>query len=180
MTTNRAIVITRILDREGGIKDVGDGMGVTRYGQTDAWLATYKLTRPKNRNDAADNFEKWLDVTGLGDVCDLDVDLGDDVCDFEINAGPEHGVRAMQAALRVTVDGQIGPKTRAAIATADPIVIQAEVFAADVSRRGALVEAHPEKFAQYAGGWANRDAGKIRLLARRRSVIDSGAHEDTP
>jgi lysozyme family protein len=165
MPTNQEIVVGRLLVREGGIGDAHDGMGITYFGQTTGWLETFHFPVPTNAEDATANYLAWMQLTGLDAVCDKDLDLGDDVCDFAINAGVSAGIKALQTALGVTADGAIGPKTKAAIEACDPRTVRCEVLAQDIVHRGGLITGNPNAYAQFAAGWANRDAGKIRLLA---------------
>ena len=76
-----ATIIDKILQREGGVADVGDGKGVTRFGQTPEWLETFGLEPPQTRADAAVNYHSWLDRTGLIGLCDAPDALADAVID---------------------------------------------------------------------------------------------------
>ena len=163
--TNVQAVIERILVREGGVADVGDGAGVTRWGQTNAWLATYGLPVPTSRAEAADNYARWMAMVHLDAVCDFDLELGDDVCDAAVNEGVLPAVQSLQRPLGVTADGVFGPGTIAAMQKADPHVLRCAVLAEDIQYHGRLIATAPTRFAKFAGGWANRQAEKVRRLA---------------
>ena len=164
-------VIRRILEREGGIADVGDGKGITRFGQTPGWLEQFDLPMPTNEAEAADNYAAWLAITGLdaviGDAPDA---LADFVIDFAVHSGHQPAIRALQIALgHLKVDGTVGPKTRAAIDVLDPVpgrrrCVAASVLAEEVRYQGRLIATQPERYARYAHGWANRNADKILQL----------------
>ncbi len=165
MSPNVQAVIERILVREGGVADVGDGAGVTRWGQTSSWLASYGLPVPTTRAEAAANYARWMSIVHLDVVCDFDLELGDDVCDAAVNEGVLPAVESLQRPLGVGVDGAIGPNTIAAMMKADPHVLRGAVLAEDIQYHGRLIAKAPSQFARYAAGWANRQAEKVRRLA---------------
>lgn len=71
--------------------------------------------------------------------------------DSAVNQGVGRAVRILQAALDVTVDGQIGPETLAAIERADlPDLL------ADVQARRAVTYANLPTFAVFGLGWMRR------------------------
>lgn len=165
MSPNVQIVVNRLLKREGGVKDVGDGAGVTRYGQTKVWLEDFGLTAPGSPEQAAANYAAWMAQTKLDAVVDRDVELGDDVVDLAVNTGTQTAIKILQKALGVLVDGVIGKDTLAMIAFVDPFHLRVEVLARDIEYHGALIEKRPISYAQFAAGWAVRQANKVRSLA---------------
>jgi len=164
MSPNVQAVIARILAREGGVADVGDGMGATRWGQTEDLLAEYGLTAPNTPQEAAGNYAKWISFERLDEVCDFDLELGDDVADACVNDGAGQGIEFLQRALGVTADGRIGPLTIAAMQKANPRALRAAVLAEDIEFHGRLIARNPSE-AKYAAGWAARQAEKVRRLA---------------
>lgn len=164
-------VIRRVLEREGGIADVGDGKGITRFGQTPAWLEQFDLPIPTNEAEAADNYAAWLAITGLDAVIGDEADaLADFVIDYAVHSGHQAAIRALQIALgHLKVDGSVGPKTRGAIDALDAVAgrrraVAVGVLAEEVRFQGRLITTQPERYGRYAHGWANRNAGKLLQL----------------
>lgn len=165
MTSAEYTLLSRIVEREGGVADVGDGKGVTRYGQTPGWLAEFSLPSPQNANDAILNYSQWLDMTGLsrivGPVAD---DLADIVIDIAVMSDHHKGIKALQAALQQFPDGVFGPVTAAALARADRKQLARDVIAWDMQYQGRLITLDSTR-AKFAAGWANRMAEHVRNLA---------------
>ena len=164
-------VIRRILEREGGVADVGDGKGVTRFGQTPAWLEQFDLPIPTNEAEAADNYAAWLAITGLDAVVGDEADvLADFVIDFAVHSGHPPAIAALQIALgHLKVDRVIGPKTRAAVDALDQVhgrrkAVAVSVFAEELRYQGRAITSNPAKHAKQAHGWANRNADKLLQL----------------
>lgn len=166
MTRDEAagVVLALVVDAEGGIKDVGDGKGVTRFGQTPAWLQHWGLPTPTTPDQALANYRVWLVRTRLISLCDYPDVLAWAVIDWAVQSGHLVAIRALQRALGVRPDGIIGPETDAAIERCDRRRIAGDVIAANVQFEGRLVEADPKQYSRYAAGWANRNAKQIRAL----------------
>ena len=159
-------LIDAVLDREGGIKDVGDGKGVTRFGQTPQWLKQYDLKPPTTPAEAAENYQTWLDLTQLAFLVPLSDLLADTVIDFAVHSGARTAIRALQRAAGTVADGVIGPKTRAAVTQVDAHFWLARMVLAERWEvMGAAITNHPERLAKNAKGWARRGAGFLRELA---------------
>jgi lysozyme family protein len=160
------VLIARVLDREGGIKDLGDGKGVTRFGQTPGWLAQFGFTAPTTPVEAAANYAAWLNATHLirivGPVVD---DLADIVIDIAVMSSAPKGIMALQATLHIPVDGVFGAQTLAALATTDRKQLARDVIAWDMVFQGRLIVHDPIKLARWAAGWAKRLADHVRQLA---------------
>ena len=105
-----------ILEVEGGIKDVGDGKGITRFGQTPGWLRQFNLPTPSSPTDAASNYEAWLVKTKLASLKEDDI-LTKVVVTWAVHSGHLTAIRSLQKALRVTTDGIIGAFTKAALSS---------------------------------------------------------------
>lgn len=157
-------VIQWIMREEGGVADVGDGMGITRYGQTLGWLERWGLPAPHSHQDAYINYAHWLEHTHLDTLCDVDDMLPIVVADFAIHAGERPAIKALQEAVGVTPDGTIGPKTLEAIDQADRNAIAHLVLATRIEHGGATIRNNPQR-ALYAKGWAARWARQLRYLA---------------
>lgn len=166
MTRDEAatVILTRVIAREGGIADVGDGSGLTRFGQTPAWLRTFGFAPPTTADEALANYQTWLVRTRLIGLCDAPDVLADAVIDWAVNAGHTTAIAALQRALGVHVDGILGPETQAAIERADRRRIGARVVAAKVRFRGVLIAGNPANYAKFARGWLTRDAEQIEAL----------------
>jgi lysozyme family protein len=155
-------IVDRVLAREGGIADVGDGQGTTFFGQTSAWLADFGLPVPTTRDQAAANYRRWLALTRLDQVCDRDLELGDTVVDFAVNAGVSRAVRGLQSALGVVTDGVVGPNTLAALATADPFGLRCLVIADRIDLLGDYF--HDPSHATFSRGLHHRVSALVRDL----------------
>lgn len=154
-------VVARVIEREGGIKDVGDGKGVTRFGQTPDWLQQFRLPPPENASQAAANYRAWLRMTRLEEVCDADDALADFVIDFAVHSGHVVAIRRMQRPLGGKPDGIVGPGTVALLKLCDRRQIAKRVLAEEISYQGELITENPQKYAEYAKGWARRNAKKL-------------------
>lgn len=165
--TARDVLIARVLEREGGVAQVSGESWVTRWGQTPQWLETFRLPTPKDSAEAAANYAAWLRVTRLdrviGDVADV---LADVVIDFAVHSGHVTAIRTLQQAVKVGIDGVIGPKTLEAIRIdSDRRAAAAFIVAARSVLQGGLIADQPQRFARVARGWARRQAEFIRALA---------------
>ena len=165
MTRNRQAVIDAILAEEGGVKDVGDGAGITRYGQTPDWLDRWGLVPPSSTADAAVNYERWFELSGLGDIADSHVFLGRVLADFAIHAGEGTATRKLQVELGVKADGVLGPVTLTAIRAVDDHAIATKVLASRLEYEGVLLASFAIDRRQYAKDWTARIARQLRGLA---------------
>lgn len=166
MTRDEAatVVLEKVLDAEGGIADVGDGAGLTRFGQTSAWLSTFGFQPPATRDEALANYRVWLVRTHLIEVCDYPDALAHKVVDWAVNTSHTVAIIALQRALGLKADGILGPETQTAIEGCDRRQIAGKVFAAHLRFRGELITGNPIKFARFARGWLYRDATLIPEL----------------
>lgn len=166
MPTARDEIIRRILDREGGVADVGDGKGVTRWGQTPGWLSDFDLPTPTNATEAAENYAAWLRVTGLERLLQPRADaLADTVIDLAVHSGHVTAIKSLQKAVGVKADGVIGPVTLAAVSIhSDRQHAAAAVIAWRMEQQGRLIAGAPDRYARYALGWARRNAEHVRRL----------------
>ena len=158
-------LIERILDREGGVADVGDGKGITRFGQTPEWLEQFSLPSPTTREDAAINYRTWIDIVGLTAIVAPGDDLADIVLDIAVMSSAPKAIKALQVCLMVKVDGVLGDGTKTALVGADRAKLARAVIAWDMAFQGRLITQNPTQRARYAAGWANRMAGHVRRLA---------------
>jgi lysozyme family protein len=161
---NALMLIGRVITREGGVKDVGDGKGITRYGQTDGWLHQYGLAPPKDAAAAAANYRTWLDRSGLIAICDQADSLAYAVIDFAVHSGASVSIEALQEALHVRADGLWGPITEHALRLMPRPALARRVVAERARFWGRLITEKPDRYAQYAHGWLNRLADEIEAL----------------
>ena len=165
MSRSRDEIVRRIIDREGGVKDVNDGKGLTRWGQTPGWLTEFNLPIPTNATDAALNYVEWMRVTGLDRLIGAEADsLADAVIDLAVHSGHVTAIKSLQRAIGAAPDGVIGPKTLALIV--DRRVVAADVIAWRLEQQGNLIARDPARYASNAHGWARRNAEHVRRLAR--------------
>lgn len=165
MTRNMESAIAMILTDEGGVADVGDGKGVTRYGQTPGWLAQFDLVPPSNQADAAVNYEAVFVKTGIAEVIDRDIATGHALATFAVHAGETAAIKALQRELHVDDDGVIGSQTLAALDRADDRVIAHGIVAAYGEHLGAAMASTKRDNRKFARGWALRHGRLIRGLA---------------
>lgn len=166
VTRNMESVISLIIMDEGGIADVGDGKGVTRYGQTPAWIEAWDLVPPGTMADAAANYEAVFKKTGVDEVIERDVATGHALATFAIHAGETAAISALQRELHVVVDGVIGPKTLQALERASDSVVAHGLVAAYVEYvLGEAMANRTRDNRQYARGWSRRAGKLIRGLA---------------
>lgn len=163
MTPAMEGVIRRVMRAEGGVADVGDGKGITRWGQTPQWLEDFGLPTPETADQAFLNYATWMTMTGLNVIADLDGTLGSAVVDWAVHSGHTVAIRGLQRALGVAADGVIGPDTKRAIFTSGSwrrIIIN--VHCQRLELMGRLITDAPEKHARYAAGWMNRMTAHFR------------------
>lgn len=159
-------LITGVLLREGPPQDIGDGKGMTYWGQTPDWLATFHLPIPLTTLDAVENYKSWLEQTHLILIVGAEADdLADIVIDLAVMSSHEKGIKALQAALHVGVDGVMGPETLGALSRVNRPALARAVIAWDMEYQGLIITTHPEKLARWAHGWAHRLADHVRRLS---------------
>jgi lysozyme family protein len=157
-------LVGRVIQREGGVADVGDGKGVTRYGQTPDWLAQFNLPTPKTPEDAAANYLTWIALLGFHPLVDAGDNLADILLDIAVMSSGAKAVKALQTALGINADGVLGPQTLEALSrAASREVLATLVIAWDMEYQGSVITLNPQR-AQYAKGWARRMAEHVRRL----------------
>jgi lysozyme family protein len=172
MSTVCDTIVSRILAREGGpTNDPVDRGGLTRWGQTDAWLALYKLPPPTTLAQAAANYLTWLSLTKLDLVCTADDALSDVLVDAAVNAGEFGAIRALQRSIGTTPDGVIGPETVSALQHFKRDLVAVDVWRAhgDVCIATVLSDARLQSLVQttqlrFLRGWWNRLAAQVTRL----------------
>lgn len=158
-------LIQRVVEREGPPADVGDGKGLTCWGQTPEWLASFNFSSPSTPEQAAANYLEWVARVGLTPLVAQGDDLADILLDVAVMSSAPKAVKALQQVLGVAVDGQLGPVTLAALFKADRGQLARAVIAWDMTYQARLVVAQPALRLQWLVGWTNRIAEHVRRLA---------------
>lgn len=168
MRKNYAKILDEIFKHEGGYVDhPKDPGGATNMGITHKTLARWRNVSPwynlpksevKNltKAEAAKIYEAnyWKAVRGD----DLPSGVDCYTMDFGVNSGPNRAIRELQAVLKVTVDGVIGPNTLKALKEADPF----EVVAGLHSRRMAFLRGL-KTWGTFGKGWSRRTESVLKL-----------------
>ena len=149
-------LLGRVLTREGGVADVQDGKGTTRWGQTPQWLEDWALPVPTTAAEAAANYQVWASLTHLDTLCAVDDPLAEQLLDFAVHSGVATAVRSLQRILKIPADGVIGPQTRLVAAAHPSDHLALSLYCYRLRLIGKLL-ARAEN-ARYAGGWLNRMA----------------------
>ena len=164
-------ILDDLIHREGGyVHDPADRGGPTKYGITQRTLQTWRdqvvtptdvrrLTRDEAR---AIYRRRYVDAPGFATLPDP---LRAQVIDNAVLSGPRQAVKDLQRAIGgVTVDGRLGPQTRAALRQQGVAGVHARLIQVRASRIGRIVQRHPEQ-ARFLTGWLTRITAFARDLA---------------
>ena len=176
--------LDEILKHEGGYMDhPRDPGGATNMGITHKTLARWRGVSPwwqlpksevewLTREEAASIYRRgyWLPLQGDRLPAGLDLAL----FDYAVNSGPSRATKALQAILKVKVDGALGPLTLGAIATrrAPDLII-----ALCDSRMGFL--GRLATFAVFGRGWTRRVTNIRAVALGMAGATDSSPTERT-
>ena len=157
MKANFEDSLQHVLKHEGGyVNHPDDPGGMTNLGCTkvvwEDWIGrpvTEAEMRALKPSDVAPLYKARYWDKVRGDDLPAGVDYA--VFDYAINSGVNRAARALQAAVGVNVDGQIGPKTIAAVAA----LPAAEVVTRLNDSRMAFLKALP-KWSVFGRGWGRR------------------------
>jgi lysozyme family protein len=153
-----ASVAATILAFEGpGTVTLDDGAGPVSWGQSQAWLDQFSLTRPTTTAEASANIQDWLVLTGLQQIVNASLPLGTAVADWAFNSGFRVALMALQKILGVTPDGLLGSVTLSAVGKVDGPATARQVAKARLEFLGSAIT-HGQIAPQYAGGLINRAA----------------------
>lgn len=150
-----ARIVAAVMAEEGGIADVGDGAGLTRFGQTPAWLQTWGLPTPETAQDAQVNYRRWLGKTHLDELTGLSEPLALAVIDAAVNSGQGEAIRALQKVLSVPQTGRLDEVTLKSAAGADATRLVIHFYTNRVRYYGHLVHDSPAQ-AKFLNGWLDR------------------------
>lgn len=156
--------IEELLGQEGGYVDnPKDAGGATNWGISARFLKAIGDPRhPKDltrENAIALYHVHFWDALGLGEI--EDARIASRLLDIAVNAGPGWAGRLVQRALRACMvsgikeDGVLGPATRAAIASANPMLLMVALRSEQAGRYREILarDASQEVFIR---GWINR------------------------
>jgi len=159
-------ILDEIIRREGGyVNHPADRGGPTNFGITAQTLGSWrKLGRPATAAEVQALMEaearaiyRQQYITDPGFESITHPALLHLLVDSGIHSGPKRAVQWLQTALGVTADGVIGPKTRAALAAANPGVLYGKVLGQRLRHLGRMIT-HDPKQSAFAAGWMNRMA----------------------
>ena len=149
-------IIDDVLKREGPpTNDPTDTGGRTAFGISEkanpaAW-ADGKVTEAEAR---AIYERKYVDFPGFRGV--EDKHLQAQLIDFGVHSGPAIAIMNLQAILKVTVDGVLGPKTLEALQKALPFEdVNNHLVAARIRLIGRIVSKNPSQV-KFLNGWLDR------------------------
>lgn len=165
MPTRAEICIPRILAHEGGFvnhpSDPGGatnkgvtigtlrGLGMDLDGDGDVDVADLKALTTA---DAVKVYKQFYWDKVEADHLPVGIDYA--TADFAVNSGPSRAAKYLQKALGVTQDGDIGPKTLAAAAGADPSQVVSDLCDARLAfMRGLSI------WSDFGRGWTSRVSG---------------------
>lgn len=172
MTDSIDTIIDGVLDREAGkVNNPHDPGGPTNRGITLRTLseelgreATIEELWAMSEDTARRIYrKKYVERPGFLHIADPL--LREFLVDCEVNHRPGVGVKFLQRALGLTVDGVLGPLTAAAAGRANAAEVYREVVAQRVAFYGRIITDDPEQDADvFAAGWGNRVAGFVRRI----------------
>ena len=183
--------LAHVLKMEGGYTDdPHDPGGPTNKGITLAVFAAWRKVRLSAANRAHLIRDlKAIDRATVGEIyrrrywdaarcAELPAPLALMHFDAAVNHGVGTAIRILQEAVGATVDGEIGPETRAAVAAA-PVAAALSVYAAIRERR---YRALPH-FRRFGRGWLRRVQATLKLARGLAAEIPSASdpqHEGDP
>ena len=155
-------LLTEVIRREGGyVHDPADRGGPTKYGITQRTLRAWRdqaVTAEDVRRLTTDEaraiyWRRYVDDPGFARLLDP---LRAQVVDNGVLSGPRQATCDLQQAIgNVTVDGQLGPKTRAALRRRVVRVVHARLIQVRAARIGRIVQRRPDQ-ARFLTGWLTR------------------------
>jgi lysozyme family protein len=159
MHPNVIRALAQLSKEEGGVADVGDGMGITRFGQTSDWLKRFGFKAPTSVEEANANYLTWMKMFKIDAVLEKSYPLGMVLLDYAVNATEGTAIRVLQTALNalhmhLTIDGVIGPMTLTAIDACDNKDVGRRLTIA--RQRAFAVQLRSPSQWKFASGWMSR------------------------
>lgn len=176
------MIIDEIIQREGGfVNHSADKGGPTKYGITQATLSEWRGEPVDIREverlsiaEAKDIYhEKYVKKPGFDGI--QNNILRELVVDFGVHSGPLTAGKYLQQAVnqiyapRIAVDGQIGPRTLAAVNASPWASVAIRLMGLRISKLGRIITHNPEQ-AAFAAGWMNRCHELLKLVAQNLAV----------
>lgn len=147
---------------EGGYSnDPRDPGGETKWGITAAVARANGYAGPMREMPlsvakAIYKARYWTPIRGD----ELPPDVADDLFDIAVNHGVDTAIKALQTAVHVTVDGDLGPKTVAAARAANPDKVVMGLIGLRMLRY-----ALDRNWLAFGKGWTRRAAGQLLIQA---------------
>ena len=155
-------ILDDLIRREGGyVHDPADRGGPTKYGITQRTLRAWRGqpvtaadVRRLTRDEARAIYQRrYVAAPGFATLPDP---LRAQVIDDAVLSGSHQAVKDLQRAIGgVTVDGQLGPTTRATLVLAGARLVHAQLIQARAVRIGRIVQRDPTQ-ARFLAGWLTR------------------------
>ena len=172
-------IIDGLIEREGGyVHDPVDRGGPTNYGITQRTLRAWRGqavipgdVRAMTQSEARAIYrQRYVDAPGFAKLPDP---LRAQVVDDGVLSGPRQAVKDLQRAIGgVTVDGRLGPKTRAALTRRGVAAVHAQLIQVRAARIGRIVHRDPSQ-ARFLKGWLTRITAFALDLAEPERVVVS-------
>ena len=166
-------ILADVIRREGGyVHDPADRGGPTKYGITQRTLRGQAVTaadvRRVTKADARAIYRRrYVDEPGFATLPDP---LLAQVVDDGVLSGPRQAVKDLQRAIGgVTVDGRLGPVTRAALDAAGARLVHARLLHVRSVRLGRIVQRAPTQ-ARFLAGWLTRTTAFAETWPERGSM----------
>jgi lysozyme family protein len=179
MQQNFAHALAREFVYEGGLANVpGDPGGLTNKGITQATFTNWLERHGVRSSSVANITDAQLYAIYKGDYWDRikgdDLPTGIDLCMFDaaVNSGVSASVSWAQAVLGITVDGDMGPKTKQALIDAD-----AGEFVRDFCARRMGSLKRLRTWSKFGKGWSARVANVQKTCV---AWIESGGDVPGP
>lgn len=141
----------RLIGHEGGlVDDPNDPGGLTKYGISQRAYPNVDI-KALTLDDAKAIYRRDYWVTINADQ--LPAGIRFDLFDVAVNSGVRQAVKLLQRALGIADDGSFGPRTLAAVQSADPV------------RLAVRLSAHRLMFMTDLKNWPNHGRGWARRIA---------------
>jgi lysozyme family protein len=153
--TNIDDLLNALIQEEGGeVNDKDDAGGRTKYGISEVSNPEAWADGDVTISEAKEIFrKKYLVAPGFDKVADSK--LQHLLVDFGVNSGPTVAIQKLQLVLGVKVDGQLGPKTLAALSDANVRSVTNQLVAQRVKMLCAICVKTPSQL-KFLNGWIDR------------------------
>lgn len=146
------VAVPHILEVEGGwVNNPYDPGGETKYGISKNAYPNVDIAA-LTKDQAIEIYRKDYWVPTAGRIEDLSPQIALVVFDWAVNSGNKPAVMKLQEALHVTQDGNIGEKTRAALAS----VVNKELLTANLLASREMFYMSLKTWPKFGLGWTRR------------------------